>query len=173
MQLPLELPDQARVWVFPLANALDQDSESALNQALKEVITNWKAHGSKVQGGCSITYHRFLIAAADEEVTNVSGCSIDSLVKGVKDAASKAGAHLADDSHVFYRDINRNIIQIERDTFRTLVANGIITPATTVFNNTVQTLSDIRHGRWECSAKDSWHARAFRFPATTDQSAVG
>lgn len=172
MQLLIELSERARVWIFPLAQPLEQTAEIALNHALREVITAWKAHGAAVQGGFLIAYHRFLIAAADESVTQVSGCSIDSLVRGVKDVVLRAGVEFADDSCIFYRGSNQEIIQVDRDTFRALVADGVVTPATVVFNNTVLTLSDVRHGRWECSAKDSWHARAFRFPMTAGQSAL-
>ena len=34
-------------------------------------------------------------------------------------------------------------------------------PDTTVFNNTLTSLGDVRAGRWEVPASDSWHARAF------------
>ena len=34
-------------------------------------------------------------------------------------------------------------------------------PDTIVFDNTIQSVSSLRNGRWELPAKASWHARAF------------
>ena len=167
-----ELPDSARLWIFALQHRLDAEKHQALAARLRNVVASWKAHGAAVSGGFSIRYDRFILVAADEEVTKVSGCSIDSLVRGVRIAVSDAQLTLGDDSDVFYRDSAGEICVANRDSFRSLVSNDEVTLQNIVFNNTVLTVGDLRQGRWECAAKESWHARAFKFPALQTRSAA-
>ena len=162
MDILRELPDSARVWVFSVQSTLLEEQEAQLGVALANLIQSWKAHGSRVVGGYDIVYRTFVIIGADESLTEVSGCSIDSVTRGVRNALAHVNATLADESDIFFRDQNENILHINRLEFRSLAEENKVSAVTTVFNNTVATLSDLRQGKWECKAKDSWHARAFK-----------
>ena len=53
------------------------------------------------------------------------------------------------------------IRRVARDEFAALAASGAVGPQTTVFDNTLTRLGDVRAGRWETPVASSWHARAF------------
>ena len=47
------------------------------------------------------------------------------------------------------------------DEFAQLAATGSVTLETTVFDNTLTSVGDVRAGRWETRLAQAWHARAF------------
>ncbi len=125
-------------------------------------VRGWHAHGMPVVGAYDWLYDRFLIIAADEEATGVSGCSIDSLFRTLKACENDLGVTLLDSSIIFYRDADGRVQSAGRSEFRELVASGEISDDSVVFDNTVGTLRGIRGGEWERPLKDSWHGKAFR-----------
>ncbi len=52
------------------------------------------------------------------------------------------------------------ILSATRDEFEELVKQGVITPDTIVYNNTVQNVAELQT-KWEVPFKDSWHTRLF------------
>ena len=54
-----------------------------------------------------------------------------------------------------------NVERVSREDFAELVAAGQVDLETTVFNNTLQVLGDVRAGRWEVPVSESWHGQAF------------
>jgi hypothetical protein len=73
---------------------------------------------------------------------------------------SKLGIDLVANSPVFYRG-DSGIRRVTREEFTESLQAGIVDPDTIVFDNTIQSVSELRNGRWELPAKESWHARAF------------
>ena len=53
------------------------------------------------------------------------------------------------------------IERVPREVFADLATSGEVSLRTTVFNNTLTSLADVRAGRWEVPASASWHAQAF------------
>jgi hypothetical protein len=70
------------------------------------------------------------------------------------------GVELTNNAPVLYRD-GDVIARVAREDFGALVAAGRVGLDTMVFDNTLTTVGDIRDGRWEIQAAQSWHARAF------------
>jgi hypothetical protein len=156
------LPDSARAWVFGAYQPiLGRDAEHFLG-CVEGFVRSWVAHGVPVVGACDWHYDRFLIVAADERATGVSGCSIDSLYRTLKGVEAELGVTLRDSSLVFYRDPAGIIQAVPRAQFRELVSLGEVGESTTVFDNTVGTVGAIRHGEWERPFAESWHSRAFK-----------
>jgi hypothetical protein len=156
------LPGASQVWIFPLAAPLSETQTSRLECALAAFARTWSSHGAPVRGGLEIRHGRFVVAAAVERAA-VSGCSIDGLFHAVADAVKAAGADLADTADIFYRDGER-IVSADRPTFSALVRAGAVSDETVVFDNSVQTLADVRAGRWEIPFAAAWHARHFNRP---------
>lgn len=149
------MPDEARVWVFGAREPTSFDA--AASRAMVHFIRHWAAHGAEVAGGFQWRYDRFLIVAADEERTGVSGCSIDSLFHAVREVGAELGIDLLDSAPIWYRDRSGEIQAAERSRFRDLIAQGDIEASTTVFDNTVRALGQIRRGEWERPLSESWH----------------
>lgn len=155
-----DLPDDARVWIFASPEALTAEQSNALLERVDSFLEGWHAHGHAVVGGRDWRYERFLVIAADERATGVSGCSTDSLYRVFKAAERDLGIHLLDGSLVWYRD-GEEIRSATRPEFRDRVRQGEVRPDTIVFDNTAPTVGDLRAGRWERPMRDSWHWRAF------------
>ncbi|HEX2203547.1 MAG TPA: hypothetical protein VHG91_09630 [Longimicrobium sp.] len=155
------IPDDARVWVFAASRDLSDAERDRLLARVDAFLDRWAAHGAPVVGAKDFLHGRFLVVAADERATGVSGCSIDSLFHALADTEREMGLTLRDASLVFFRDASGAVRSLPRPDFRALAQAGEIGEDTVVFDNTVATAGDLRGGRWETRFRDAWHARAF------------
>lgn len=156
------MPDDARVWVFAAPRALSAEESARLLDRVDSFVGRWTAHGRPVVGAREWRYGRFLLLAADEAATGVSGCSIDSLYRVLSEAESELGVPLTDATLVWYRGPDGSIRSETRAEFRDRVRSGAVGDDTPVFDNTVSTVGGVRAGGWERPLRDSWHSRAFR-----------
>lgn len=154
------LPDSARLWVFAAARRLGPAEREAVGEAADAFLDQWHAHGVPLDCARDLVHDQFLLVGADEHAAGVSGCSIDALVRTMKGLGEKLGVQLLDHASVFYRS-PAGVERVSRDAFAERVARSEVTPATTVFDNTVTTVGALRQGRWEAPAAETWHARAF------------
>lgn len=162
-----DLPDDARLWVFAAARPLEPAEVETLVSAVDRHVRGWLAHGHPVVGAHELRYDQFLLVAADERATGVSGCSIDGLFHVLQRVQSDLGVRLLDSTSVWFRDGDGEIRSVSRADFRGKVQAAEVGPETLVFNNTVTRVGELRQGRWETPLRESWHARAFRLPAAT------
>jgi hypothetical protein len=155
------LPDSARVWVFASPQPILGSDAETLLAATDEFVRSWAAHGALVVGSVDWCYDHFLLVAADEAATGVSGCSIDALFHTLKDLERSLGLTLLDNSPVWFRAEGAQVRAVPRAEFREMVTRGEITDQTIVFDNTVGTVEEVRSGGWERPFAGSWHVRAF------------
>ncbi|HEV2146131.1 MAG TPA: hypothetical protein VGR37_01805 [Longimicrobiaceae bacterium] len=155
------LPGDARLWIFAAARPLAPDEAEALLGRVDRFVDGWLAHGHSVVGARDWRHDRFLLVAADERATGVSGCSIDSLFRVLKELEAETGAGLLDRSGVTFRGADGEIRTVSRPEFRALVQSGEVGADTAVFDNTITTVGELNAGRWEMPLRNSWHAKAF------------
>ena len=155
-----ELPEDARVWIFSAERKLTEPERARLLYEVDAFIDQWGAHGMPLTAGRAVEYDQFLFVAVDQRAAGPSGCSVDALVRQMKALQQEIGVELVDHAPVLFRQ-GREIARVPRDAFAELAEAGEVGPGTTVFNNTLTSLGDVRAGRWEVPASDSWHARAF------------
>ena len=103
---------------------------------------------------------RFLMIGVDEEAAGLSGCSIDALVRRMKVVQEELGVELVDNAPVLFKN-GGTIERVSREGFAELAEAGAVSLETPVFNNTLTRVGDLRAGRWEVRAEDSWHRQAF------------
>lgn len=156
-----DLPDDARLWIFAASRPLRPEESASLLARVDEFLAGWQAHGRPVVGARDLRLDQFLLIAADERATGVSGCSIDSLYRVLKEAEHDLGVSLLDSSLVFYRDGDGTVRATSRPDFRELLRDGGIDEDTLVFDNTVRSVGEVREDAWEKPLRTSWHARAF------------
>jgi hypothetical protein len=156
-----QLPDDARLWVFAAARPLNEAQQRDLLAHVDAFIQRWAAHGAPVVGGRDLRHGRFLLVGADERATGVSGCSIDTLFRSLGEVEQATGVPLRDSSLVFWRDEAGEVQSEPRPAFRERARAGQVDADTTVFDNTIGTVGDLRAGRWELPMRASWHGRAF------------
>lgn len=162
------MPDDARLWVFAAPRPLQPPEADALLARVDGFLERWAAHGAPVLGARDLRHGQFLLVAADERATGVSGCSIDTLFHALAEVEEALGTELRRTaSLVHYRDAAGAVRAAERPGFRRLAQAGEVGEGTVVFDNTVATVGDLRAGRWERPFRDSWHARAFPLGAAS------
>ncbi len=154
----VDLPDDARAWVFGSDRTLDAGASDALLNEVDLFLSQWKAHGAPLTVGRNWKDGRFLTVAVDQSTAGASGCSIDGLFRTLKGLEPKLGASLVTSGLIFFRDENGAIQSVDREEFTALGADGKIAPNTHVFDPTVTTLGEWR-ARFELIVSDSWHAK--------------
>ena len=156
------LQDSARLWIFAAEAPLTDDQARQLGDHLTRFLPEWTSHRREVTPGWGLLHGRFLLIGVDERTTDLSGCSIDSLVHSITTFQEGAGVNLTRTSqYVFYRDGEGAVRCVSRPDFKEIVARGEADATTIVFNNTIETIGAFRQGRWEGPMKDSWHMQAF------------
>ena len=158
-----QLPEHARLWIF---SADRQLSDAEARRILREVdafMEQWMAHGVPLNAGRELAHNQFVFVAVDEQAAGVSGCSIDALVRRMKQLQAELGVELVNNAPVMYRN-GDTIERLSREEFAKRAAAGTVNLDTRVFDNTLTKVADVRAGRWEVRAADTWHARAFFQP---------
>ncbi len=152
-------PDTARVWLFGTDRALDAAETRRLEHEIDAFTRGWMAHGAPLRATHATLESRFVVVAADETACAASGCSIDALLRRIGELEAAVGVSLRDGARIWYRIRNGDIVCCDRQTFRMRAERGEIDAATPVFDTTIQTLGDLRAGRFERPAGAAWHAR--------------
>jgi hypothetical protein len=146
-----KLSDDARAWVFGISPALDEAGKQKLLARIDPFLDTWAAHGNPVSAGRQIRDDSFLVIAV-EKTAETSGCSIDRLFGTLRQLEGELGVSILDANRVFIRRGDGRIDAVSRATFR---ERG--DPHTVVFDTTAERWGDIRSGRWERRAEQSWH----------------
>jgi hypothetical protein len=155
-----QLPADSRVWIFSADRVLSNDQQTQLLASVDGFLAQWGAHDMPLTAGREIRYDRFLFIAVDQQRVGPSGCSVDALVRQMKTLQQELGVELVDHAPVIFRR-GDEIARVAREEFLALVADGEVSLDTTVFDNTLTRLGDVRDGRWETNAARTWHGRAF------------
>ena len=154
------LPDSSRLWIFAADRPLNADESNALLAEVDAFLAQWKAHGHPLTVAREWKYDRFLLVGMDEASAGASGCSIDAMVRTLTQLEEALHVHLLDHGPVLFRQ-DDGIARLSRPAFAELARSGAVSGDTVVFNNTLTRVGELRDGRWESRAADSWHARAF------------
>jgi len=153
------LPDHARLWCFAADRAMSPDEATVLGERLAVFLGGWTAHAEELLVGFDLLEDRFLLVAVDERQAAASGCSIDALTGHLRELERELDVGLIDGSAVWFRDASGDIRTVSRAEFKKLAAGGAVGPDTPVFDITLLTLDQLRDGRLEVPARDSWHGR--------------
>lgn len=153
-----DLPDTARLWVFGASRPLADTEEAKLLSQVEAFLEGWKAHGHPMAAAHEWRERRFLLVAADDRVTTPSGCSIDALVRRLRDLERELEISLVGSAPVWFRD-GDGLRRVGRSEFKRLAVAGDVTADTVVYDMSVTRLGALREGRWKTRAGSSWHAR--------------
>jgi len=155
-----QLPPESRLWVFAADRGLSADERARLLEQVDAFLAQWKAHGHPLTVARDWRYDRFLLVGVDEMSAGASGCSIDAMVRTLGELEQALGVQLLDHGPVLFRR-DDGIARLPRPAFAELARAGGVSGDTVVFDNTLTRVAELRAGRWETPARESWHARAF------------
>lgn len=160
-QIPFnELPDDARLWVFPASRPLLPEEENEVLGRVDAFLADWKAHGAPLTVGRDWREGRFLMVAVDEASVPPSGCSIDALVRVLKEEGAALKVNFMDHGSVWFRR-GGGVENVPRTDFKKMAVEGKVGPETPVFDTAITRISQLRLGEWEKPARHSWHGKAF------------
>jgi hypothetical protein len=143
------LSDDARIWIFGVSPALDAAKRARMLDQVDLFLRDWAAHNVPVTSAREILHDSFLVIAVDK-TSETSGCSIDRMFGLLRLLERELGVAILDPQRVFVRDRGA----MTRDEFRNTAS-----PDTVVFDTLAERLGDVRGGRWERRAGESWHAK--------------
>ena len=155
-----ELPGHGRLWVFPTSRDLTETEADACLGAVDDFLQTWSAHGAPLRSGRELIERRFLLVGVDVDAEAPSGCSIDALVNRLRALGEAMGVVLIDHGPVWFRD-GESIRSLPRSEFRALAEQGDVEPDVPVFDTTLTRIDDLRAGKLERPATDTWHGKAF------------
>ncbi|GAB5518743.1 MAG: hypothetical protein RhofKO_09940 [Rhodothermales bacterium] len=156
------LPDDARFWCYVADRPLFAEEQSQLLGHLDTFFASWQSHGRPVTGAAQIVGGRLLLVAATLE-GEISGCGIDASVHAVTDIGAALGVTWKTGLFVVYRDAEGHVCVAPRRAFKQAVQAGDVSPETPVLDLTLLHLGDVRAGRFEQPAAESWVSRIVRF----------
>lgn len=160
MYVPFEtLPGESRIWIYQSNRKFADDEVAVIEAALKDFIDNWAAHGTPLEASYLVQYNRFIIIAVNQEVQNVTGCSVDASVHLIQELERKFGVELLDKMNVTFR-MGEHIAHKTLMEFRKMVKDKSVSANTIVFNNLVNNIDEWQD-YWEVPAGESWHSRFF------------
>src|SRR5688572_27637177 len=151
------LPDDARVWVFGAANALDDRARDRLLSAVDQYLDQWHAHGAPLVCAREWRDDRFLAIGVDQSTAGASGCSIDGLFRTLARLEPELGTTLLGGGRVYYRGSDGRVAATTRPAFAQIVREGQAGPETPVFDTSLTPAAAWRHV-FERPLRESWHA---------------
>lgn len=151
------LPASARVWIYQSDRPFTSDEAARIATDINTFVAQWLAHKAKVIGDGALLYDRFVVLAADEDKLAVSGCSIDSTVRFIKELGAKYAVNFFDRFYTCYMQ-DGEVMGADFDTFKRLLADGKVNDNTVVFNNLVNTVGAMQT-QWQVPLSQSWQSR--------------
>ena len=148
-----DLPDDARIWIFGISPALDAGRREAVLATIDPFLDAWAAHNVPITSARLIVDDSFLVVAVDKR-SETSGCSIDRMFGLLRQLEERFGLQILESDRVFVRHGDGRVDAITRAEFRERGDRH-----TVVFDTLAERLGEVRQGRWEKKAEDSWHAR--------------
>lgn len=152
-----QLADHARVWIYKTVRPLSKAEVDLVVRKGQEFVSGWEAHGKPMKAAMDVVDGRFIVIAADEEVTSASGCSIDASVGFIKEMEQGLNMTLTDRMMVIYEHENE-IRSCRLDQLKPMLDRGEMHLDTLVYNDLVATLGDMRTG-FKVPLRDTWMTR--------------
>jgi len=151
------LPEHSRIWIYQANRAFNSREVSIISNELSAFTDGWAAHGVPLRSSFEIRFNQFVILAADENVQEASGCSIDDSVRKVKELEQKIGVDLFDRKCIAFLK-NKDVITLPMNDLKGEYDKGVWHGGTLVFNNVITRKGELNTG-WLIAAETTWLKR--------------
>lgn len=162
MKLPAAfdaLPDSATVRIVTVEGGLAPDRAPAVLAVLREVLGQWQASGS-IQAGAAdaLAGGAFVMVAFAPTKGSISGCTRDQLTHTLLGFEQMLGRAVLNAPRCIAQTA-QGMAWMSPAAFRAAAAAGQVGADTVVYDLLVESLGDVRAGRFETTAGASWYAR--------------
>ncbi len=107
MYVPFEsLHEHSKIWIYPANRRLTKSEADILNERLLAFIKIWVSHNDPVAGSYELINNQILIIGANLNGGQISGCSIDSSVKVIKELEHILNLEFTNRSNLYFLDHN-------------------------------------------------------------------
>ena len=161
----MSISPQSRVWIYQSDRKFSNTEENLILEKLSVFTNQWKAHGSELSAFAEIKHGLFIVLVVDETQASVTGCSIDSSVRLMKEIEQELKVDLFNRFNVVYL-AGEEAKLVSRAQFEQLLSSAEITEESIVFNNLVQNLVEYQT-KWQTPFKNSWHSKVFEVSSPT------
>lgn len=158
MFAPFELLDNsARIWIYQASRKIVSEEKSTISESLAAFTHSWVAHGNPLKTSFTILHNQFIVLAADENVNEASGCSIDSSVRVIRQLDQQFSLGLFDRTQVAFLQ-DGVIMMIPLNELPRALAEGRWNHSSTFFNNVIETKGQLETA-WIVPANQGWLKR--------------
>tara|TARA_Y100000766_G_scaffold225188_1_gene197882 strand:+ start:1242 stop:1736 length:495 start_codon:yes stop_codon:yes gene_type:complete len=153
-----DLNKNSKVWVFQSSSEIPELSLENISNDSKDFLDQLNSHGNSLNSSFKLIYNHFLIIAVENIKNEISGCSIDTITRFVKNLELKYNLSFFDRLIVKYKKNNENIKSTSLNEFKTMCKTKMIDDDITVFNNLVKNIYELEN-IWETNIHNSWLKR--------------
>lgn len=151
------LPDDARLWLVAFDGPVDAQF---LTPEMEALLGRWRHKGVQYHGAWTLLEDRILAIAEPTLAVQPSGCAIDGMLRGVRQAAERLGLGLQDVEAILTR-LPGGLRAFPRAELEARLADGTLGADTAVLDLALLTVGDLRHGRFERPLSATWIGRKY------------
>jgi len=150
------LSDEAKIWIYPCNRKFYPQEIDGLKEKLQNFIEGWKQDDAEFKASFQFLYNRFIVFVADEN-SELINADIDAQVAFILQLQEEYEVELLDKMNVCFKQGEYTQYKELKD-FKKLVKNKAVTGKTIIFDNLIQTKSELEN-YWEVAITDSWYNR--------------
>lgn len=153
----IQLPDNARIWIYQADRLIEPEQRKILENELLAFTSTWVAHGHPLESSFAVLEDHFVVLGVNEQVNQVSGCSIDQSTHAMRHLQQLTGIDFFNRTIVPF-EIDGKVKQFSTQELRRKFATGELNGDSVTFNILENTLGALRHC-WRIPAAKSWLKR--------------
>lgn len=150
----IELPDNARVWLYAANRLLTKAEQEQIMNEAAAFITGWTSHEHKMDAAFDILHNVFLVLALNEDAHAASGCGIDKSVAFFKKLEQTFGLQLFNRLQIELIT-PKGLFITDKSGVADMLASGQITTQTISFNKQITLLKELRNS-FEIPLHKAW-----------------
>jgi hypothetical protein len=152
-----KLNKSSKVWVFQSSFEIPESLLDNISNDSKDFLNQLNSHGNSLKGSFKLIYNHFLVIAVENIENEISGCSIDTITRFIKNLELIYNLSFFDRLIVKYKEHN-NIKSTSLHEFKSICKTKKISDKITVFNNLVKNIDELDN-IWETSIQNTWLKR--------------
>ncbi len=142
-----------KVWIYLSDKVLEGTLLSEIKDRGEAFVKNWKAHENPLNATFEVLHNRFLIVKVNEAIFNASGCSIDKLLRFVKELETDFKIQLLNRLLVACK-IDNEIEVMPSHKVKDILALGELNENSIVYNTAASNTFEFLN--WEQPLKETW-----------------
>jgi hypothetical protein len=99
-----DFPDDSRVWLYNSDRAISEVEAEFVQENLENFASQWKAHSTPLRAKACMLNEYTLAFVVDQTEASVSGCSVDTSVRFVKDLGKELGINFFNRMNIVYEN---------------------------------------------------------------------